>query len=346
MLSSKPNSLAVQSTPRFQRIQALRFFAAAAVVVYHTQLTVGSYFPKQPRFPILEFGANGVDLFFVISGFIIFYIGSTRETAASVFIVRRVERIVPMYWAVTALTFALSYVPGVARSEAPSVLHLFQSLLFVSWINGFTAYPVLNVGWTLEYEMLFYAIAATAMALTKKPWAFAGAVMLALVVIGRGTPFFLQNPIIIEFVFGMTIASFLYQRRLFPWLLIGTVLVVATLPMVGPAGRVWTFGLASVVVVAVAIVLDLRTEYRGSILPELGNASYSIYLVHVLVISLACKIMARLAPTISALVVIPIVSLFSIMVGYVVYWAIEKRLIAAFHRNRRLGRASTPVETA
>ena len=329
----------MQSTPRFHRIQALRFFAAAAVVVYHTQLTLSSYFPGQRRFLILEFGANGVDLFFVISGFIIFYIGSTRETVASVFIVRRIERIVPMYWMMTAVVFALSYVPGVARGTAPSSLHFLQSVLFMSWANGPAAYPVLNVGWTLEYEMLFYAITAITMALAKRPWAVGAIIILALVSTGHGTSFFLQNPIIIEFVFGMTIASFLYQRRLFPWLLAGTLLVLVTLPMAGPAWRVWTFGLGSAGVVSLAIFMDLRKNYRGSILAELGNASYSIYLIHVIVISFAAKLMAKVAPTMSVFVVIPLVSMFAIICGYAVYRFIEKRLIAAFHHRRRSGQA-------
>ena len=316
----------------------MRFFAAAAVVAYHTQLTVSNYFSGKITFPLLEYGAYGVDLFFVISGFIIFYIGSTRETAAWVFMTRRIERIVPMYWGGTAAIFALSYIPGVARSEAPGILHLFQSLFFLSWVGGPAAYPVLNVGWTLEYEMLFYVIAATAMALTRKPWAVAAAVILALVVTGRGTPFFLQNPIIIEFVFGMTIATFLYQRRLFPWVLIGTLVVLATLPIGGSSWRIWAFGLPFTAVVSVAIMLDLGTVYGGRILPELGNASYSIYLVHVIAISFACKIVAKFFPGTPAALMIPLTWLVAIMSGYAVYRLIEKNLIAVLHHRRRAGR--------
>ncbi len=318
----------------FLRIQVLRFIAAAAVVVYHTQVAALTYYGGAKPFPILEYGAYGVDLFFVISGFIIVFIASTRETTASVFVKRRLERIVPFYWIVTLATFALTHIPGLARNAASDPIHLAQSLLFMSWINGYGTYPVLNVGWTLEFEMLFYAIAAAAMAWTRWPWAITAGIMLGLVLTGRGTFFFLQNPMIIEFVFGMTIASFLYARRLFPWLLGATLLVLATLPTTQPAWRVWVIGLPSALLVAVAVYTDLRKSYRGTLLPELGNASYSIYLTHVIAISFACKLTIRIAPWLPLTVLIPFTALFAVALGYLSYRLIEKNLIALGRRRR------------
>lgn len=318
----------------FLRIQVLRFIAAAAVVVYHTQVAAITYYGGAKPFPILEYGAYGVDLFFVISGFIIVFIGSTRETTASVFVRRRLERVVPLYWIMTLATFALTHIPGLARNAVSDPWHLAQSLLFVSWTNGYDTYPVLNVGWTLEFEMLFYGIAAVAMALTRRPWAVAAAVMLALVLTGRGTFFFLQNPMILEFVFGMTIASVLYHRRLFPWLLGAALLVLATLPTTQPSWRVWAIGVPSTVIVAAAVLADLRKGYRGRLLPELGNASYSIYLTHVIAISFACKLVVRVAPGLPLTIAIPTISLFAIALGYLSYRLIERNLIVLAHRRR------------
>lgn len=327
--------LTVSANVTFARIQVLRFVAAAAVVAYHAQLTAVTYFGGTAPFPFLEYGAYGVDLFFVISGFIIVFIASTRETRAATFISRRIERIVPLYWLMTLLTFALTHIPGLARNEVSDPLHLLQSLLFLSWLNGPESYPVLNVGWTLEFEMLFYAIAAAAMAWTRRPWAVTAFVMLALVLTGRGTAFFLQNPMIIEFVFGMTIAAFLYDRRLFPWLLGATLLVLATLPTTQPAWRVWVIGLPSTALVAGAVYTDLRKAYRGRILPELGDASYSIYLAHIIAISFACKVAVRIAPGIPLVIIIPLITVFATAVGYLSYRLVERRLIALGRRRRQ-----------
>ncbi len=318
----------------FLRIQVLRFIAAAAVVLYHTQVTTGTYFGGTNPYPILEYASHGVDLFFVISGFIIVFIGSTRETTAPLFVKRRIERIVPLYWMMTLAMFALTHIPGIARKEASGPLHFIQSVLFFSWTNGPATYPVLNVGWTLEFEVLFYAVAAIAMALSKRVWATTALVMLAMVVTGRGTSFFLQNPIMIEFVFGMTIGTFLYDRRTFPWMLAGTALVLVTLPMTVATQQVWIFGLPSALIVAVAVYADVRKSYRGTVLPELGNASYSIYLAHVIAISFACKILVKVVPSASRAIIIPLIAVFALVIGYAVYQLIEKRLIAFAHKRR------------
>jgi peptidoglycan/LPS O-acetylase OafA/YrhL len=336
----------VQQQRSFLRIQILRFVAAAAVVAYHAQITVLTYYGGASPYPFLELGVYGVDLFFVISGFIIVFIGSSKEPAAGVFFARRIERIVPMYWAMTLATFALTHIPGLARNGSSDARHLAQSLFFLSWTNGFETYPVLNVGWTLEYEMLFYIVAASAMALTKRPWATTAFVMLTLVLTGQGTTFFLQNPIMIEFVFGMTIGTFLYDRRAFPWMFAATALVLATLPTSGAAWSVWAFGLPSAALVSLAIWMDHARPLKGGLLPEFGNASYSIYLVHVIAISFVCKVAFVLAPRFPTSVSIPVISLFAILMGYITYRLVEKQLITLLGRKRRNARAAALASVA
>ncbi len=323
-----------QQKPIFLRIQVLRLIAAVSVVGYHAQITAISYFGGPFPYPILEYGSYGVDLFFVISGFIIVFIGSTGEKRASVFAMRRIVRVVPLYWLMTALTFALTHIPGLARNEVSGPHHLLQSTLFLSWLNGPDTYPVLNVGWTLEYEMFFYIIAALAMAFTPRPWLTASFAMGLLVVTGHGTTFFLQNPIILEFVLGMTIGAYLYDRRSFPWMVGGVLVVLVTLPVDGAAWRVWVFGLPSTALVAAAIYADLRKTYTRKVLPELGNASFSIYLAHVIAISFACKLGLIVVPNVSAAIAIPIISIFAIAMGYILYLLIEKRLIVLFRKRR------------
>lgn len=318
----------------FIRVQVLRFLAAALVVAYHAQLTAISYFGGAAPYPLLEYGAYGVDLFFVISGFIIVFIGSTRETSASVFIRRRIERIVPLYWIFTLCTYGLTHIPGLARTTVSDFRHLVQSLFFVSWLNGSETYPVLNVGWTLEYEMLFYTVAALALALARRAWICAAFVMLALVLSGRGTDFFLQNPIMIEFVFGMMIGAFLYDRKAFRWLFAGSAVVLATLPFHGAAWRVWVFGIPSALLVSGSIALDLDKPYRERLFPVLGNASYSIYIVHVLVISFMCKVVVVLVPHMPLVIMIPLLTTVAVGTGYLCYRWVERSLLLVFKRRR------------
>ncbi len=318
--------------------------AAVAVVGYHAQITAISYFGGPSPYKILEFGSYGVDLFFVISGFIIVFIGSTRERRPSVFAVRRIVRVIPLYWLMTALTFALTHIPGLARLEISGPYHLLQSTLFISWMNGPETYPVLNVGWTLEYEMFFYIIAALSMALTPRPWLAASFAMCATVLSGHGTAFFLQNPIMLEFVFGMTIGAYLYDRSSFPWMAAGALFVLLTLPFESAAWRVWAFGLPSTALVAIAIYADAHKTYTGKLLPELGNASFSIYLAHVIAISFACKLGLIVVPHMPAALAIPIIAIFAIAMGYILYRLIERRLIILFHKRRAVVQSRVLIE--
>lgn len=328
MTPYNPESNVVHPKRTFMRVQVLRFIAAAAVVLYHAQLTAANYFANVETHKILAIGAYGVDLFFVISGFIIFFVGSTRETDPAVFVRRRIERIVPMYWLITAVVFMLGYIPGLVRAGVSHPVELIKSLLFLSWTSGPAVYPVLNVGWTLEYEMFFYAIAALAMMMSKRPWLITALAMLALVLVGRGTSFFIGNPIILEFVLGMAIGAFVYDRRLFRWILGGVILVLCTLPPTDATWRVWACGIPAAAIVSAAIYADMRWKFRGTLLPELGNASYSIYLVHVVAISFACKILSVLAPNLSTIVIVPLLTVFAIVTGYCVYRFLEKNLLA------------------
>lgn len=231
--------------------------------------------------------------------------------------------------------FVLTHIPGLARSEVSGIDHLIQSMLFLSWINGPGTYPVLNVGWTLEIEMFFYIVISAAMVFIYWRWMIAAFVILSLVLTGREPASFFQQPIMIEFVFGMIIGTFIYDRRSFPWLLAGTMPVLLTLPVDGAAWRVWVFGLPSAALVAVAIFADLRKVHAGRILSELGNASYSIYLVHVIAISFVCKIALVFTPRLPTTVIVPAASVFAIAIGYIAYLLIEKKLLRLFKGRHR-----------
>ena len=129
-------------------LQALRFIAAALVVVSHIRTEVG----------LTPFGSSGVDIFFVISGFIIYYV--TRDGAPQ-FFTRRLIRIVPLYWLGTLALAAIALkAPGMLNHTSLDADKLLGSLFFIPVWNESVQYhlPLLTLGWSLNYEILFYLV--------------------------------------------------------------------------------------------------------------------------------------------------------------------------------------------
>ena len=146
-------------------VQALRALAAWVVVCHHFMQI---FFNFHASGPIGEFfvtkGAVGVDIFFVISGLVIFLSTQNSEMPAGRFMLNRIIRIVPAYWFYTA---AMGLLLLVAAPLLPHQVINWQtfmlSLFFIPTENpgGYGLYPTLNVGWTLNYEMFFYLLFST-----------------------------------------------------------------------------------------------------------------------------------------------------------------------------------------
>src|SRR5438045_1603933 len=133
-------------------IQILRFFAALAVVAFHAWGVAldGFKVPDNAIAFALSYGGHGVDLFFVISGFIIFYATHSATLTPAQFLRRRIERIVPLYFvviaAVTILALALPATFGTPDWYTPR--HILKSLAFIAFTDG--EMPVVYLGWSLE----------------------------------------------------------------------------------------------------------------------------------------------------------------------------------------------------
>jgi exopolysaccharide production protein ExoZ len=168
----RENSSGTKGT--IQSLQILRFFAALIVILDHCQF-VGSAIAERAgvtfTFPSFH-GRLGVDIFFVISGFIMVYISSGRDewsTPPGVFVIDRVSRIVPIYYLATAIWIALFLGARYVNSrhfEAPwPPREYVLSALFIPYLDPATALPqpVLPQGWTLDYEMFFYMLFAAAL---------------------------------------------------------------------------------------------------------------------------------------------------------------------------------------
>ena len=288
-------------------IQALRAVAALLVVFVHLDV-----FARVLGLPTT--GHGGVDLFFVISGFIMVHTTSstsaTSLTSASgrhagpigpgTFVLNRLTRVAPIYWLLTLATFGVAWlVPSLMQATAADVEQLLLSLFFVPFrkSNGLVQ-PVLFVGWTLNYEMFFYALFALGLAFRNRRRGAQAVVLSLLALVALGWWFrpdnviaaFYTRPIILEFAAGMGLAwlgtrarceSALGRRWVATSCALGLI-AVALVPVALPtASRLLTHGVPAVIVVACAIVLHnsgVSWSSRGVLL--LGNASYSLYLTH------------------------------------------------------------------
>lgn len=186
------------SSKSVANIQALRAIAATLVIFQHIF--------------IVAIGSFGVDIFFVISGFVIAYVSVFEKPEA--FVLKRLFRVVPLYWLGTLAVFAVAGVaPSLVNSTTSNLIDLVKSLFFIPYVkgNGLT-HPVLFLGWTLNYEVLFYAIFSVALMFGSKAAPVVATIIISvLVLIGQifsihTEPFrFWTQPITLEFLFGVWI---------------------------------------------------------------------------------------------------------------------------------------------
>lgn len=274
---------------RLAAIQSLRAVAALMVVLHHARNPIPWLWNPLAHY---EAFASGVDIFFVISGLIMYV--AARDERWDEFIGKRVIRVVPMYWIATFALLAIEVARHLAPLDATQLSHLLRSLLFIpheSPDKPGQLYPLLAVGWTLNYEMFFYALFCIGIVL-RRVVAVPTALILALVAAGALGDLHgplartYTSPLLLEFLCGLWLGV-LYRRshadRLPGWLLpagLVGLLLVPTMSGEGLAlaGRI----VCGVAVVAGAIGLGTRAP-RHALLERLGDASYSIYLTHTVV---------------------------------------------------------------
>lgn len=267
-------------------VQALRALAAFLVVIHHMMaLKLG-----MDRGPA-SFGRFGVDIFFVISGFIMVYTTRSGGETRSGFLNKRLIRIVPIYWIITVCLFARSILMG--RPEI-TLERFFGSLLFVEPI------PLLYVGWTLNFEMLFYVLFSIFVTVRREIVRVCvitlalSAILVTDAVIAIGNPVFqfFARPILLEFAAGMFLAILSERKEWRLGLPVGSAIMVAAFALlalfyaVGDGwGRTLVAGPLSFVIVGTAIALENNGKVIGSrTILLLGAASYSLYLTHIFVL--------------------------------------------------------------
>lgn len=328
-------------------VQILRFFAALAVVAFHALglAPKGFEVPQTMLSLALSYGGRGVDLFFVISGFIIFYTSQGDALTPGAFLRRRVERIVPLYFFVIFIfTMLALMLPAIFATPGWYTLrHIVKSLAFISFTDGEP--PVIAVGWSLEYEMYFYLAVALLMASTRQVWRNVVMVFSALAIAGQlpgvsaalGNYAFFTDPMILEFVLGV-IAGQLFVHGRIGWpMLAATGCAYAAVVAGDPFNRAVVAGIPACALVAAAAVISRRRihpSWPERALARLGDASYSIYLAQVETVSLASVAIAGLVPAISPLLLLMATSGVVVALGLVLNILVERPLLRLC---RRLG---------
>lgn len=329
-------------------IQYLRAFAAFAIVVFHAVERNGDHF---------SIGAGGIDVFFVISGFILWVKSDRRPVAPQVFLLERLRRIGPSYWLVTAIMVA-GAVAGLFPNLRLTNSHVLGSLFFIpmhSPSNG-EIWPVLVQGWTLNLQVFFYVLFAGALFLPRR-WrllfltvVFGGFFTVGLMVQPASAALFTYTrPIILEFLGGVFLGE-LWLRRWIAGTSLGLACVgaslagFATIFMLGASFDESLCGPLAMALVYGMVSLETDGSIgRVPLLTYLGDASYSIYLWHTLAISLVIEIARTtgMSPTLTILAAI----VAGTVLGAVAYEVVEKplrRLLSAkpFRRNALARRPS------
>jgi len=274
-------------------LQILRGVAAWLVVYHHYSQAFFSWdmsnsiFGENIGYFLRYYGKLGVDIFFVISGFIIF-LSAQRMLNAKNFIINRLLRVIPPYWFYTFVMVFLSFFIPDAISSEWTVSSLIKSLLFIHHDNpspSLGAYPYLTVGWTLLFEVLFYIICMSSMLIFKKYWFIP--VVFLLLFSRKLWPFdtfsfFFESRYIREFGFGIIIGIG-YAKGLFK-----TNNRVSLLLLFFSCGFFIYGGAQSHKIIAIVLLVVALLMYSGEVfenyvfLPfkKLGDYSYSTYLIH------------------------------------------------------------------
>lgn len=272
----------------FDSIQALRGIAALFVLLEHIRF--------------FNCGAFGVDIFFCISGFMIMF--STHKSSEG-FLTKRAIRILPLYYLMTIGTFFLLLLfPTMFEQTKANPAFLLKSLLFIPFdIGNGVLQPLMRIGWTVNCEVFFYIVFFISLHISRKYRGLICSVLLVgVVALAKLLPVsfapltFYGSPIMLEFVMG--ILSYYVARQLYSCYQTGKIsrfisvasgLIACLLLLALPVGkpyinvlgfyRLLLWGLPAMIIVLGFFIWGLYVKMPRPLV-QLGNMSYSLYLIH------------------------------------------------------------------
>ncbi|THU39492.1 acyltransferase [Niastella caeni] len=360
---------------KLNSIQFLRAVAALLVVYEHSMDMQMKYNTswQQNFYHLNNFGCIGVDLFFVISGFIIMYIANNLRGPDKgwPFLEKRFYRINPVYYIASLFYFAILLIQSwVFKGDTYSSLikmigSFFNTLLIVPVSGDIQVFkPLLSVGWTLCFEWLFYILFFSLIICNAKNKIILLPVfILLLVIIGMLLNTddlrlqFITNPIILEFVLGIIVCQLYICSQKIP-VIIGIICLIIGLTSYGLLirfgfGGVWYYlntingtqsldrfllwGIPSSSLVAGCVILEknayLTRLFNNKWIMLLGDASYSIYLVHLIVLTLFTILYKQVGVFLPADAMIWLQVIIAVAIALVFYKLVEKPIMKRLYQK-------------
>jgi peptidoglycan/LPS O-acetylase OafA/YrhL len=350
---------------RLNSIQFLRALAAILVVYTHSINKQAKYAEsfQQDFYFLKDFGAIGVDIFFNISGFIISYVASKYKGLweGIGFLKKRFYRINPVYYFVSITYISLLLFTDYPLSWPDIIRGCRDMVIMIPILNSQTILlPILLVGWTLSFEWWFYLLFFLLMFFRVNNKELLFFIMLSsLVIIGYifhvqdFRLIFITNPIMLEFLSGVAIYWLYYHAKVSNWIagllillgLIGCLYTIFTgygdifyIPSIfsgySSMKRVLLWGVPSTCIVAGCVFYEkngiLSHLWNNWVVLLIGNASYSIYLIHAPILYSMGIIYSKSGFILYPDLVIWLQVLVAIGGGTLFYKIIEKPLLGNF----------------
>ena len=335
-------------------IQALRGLAVLLVIAVHLagyEEKFGHGYTILPKW--FAIGGSGVDIFFVISGFVMVTITRGRfQQTGSIrrFIYHRLMRIYPTYWFYSLIMLAFFLIQQ-RQGDNSRMVDITASFLLLPQ----NQWPLLVVGWTLIHEIYFYLVFSLLLAFHER-W------LLPLMILWGGTTItgslllfpnenptiqLITNPLTLEFIAGGLVARFHYSGKAFAgrpflimalawWLLgYGICVKLGLAPESSHWLRVLIFGIPAAISVYALVAMEKNSRWQLPIwLVLIGDASYSVYLSHTLVFAAIWRIWGKFGVTGPWVNGLAIVTMFvsSLVIGMVSFQLIERPLLKCTRR--------------
>ena len=336
-----------------QFIQLLRGIACILVALMHITVTFSQTYHLPFLWNIFKFGGGGVDIFFVLSGFIITYSNKqyiTKPASIGKFLKKRMIRIFPIYWIIISLLLVFQLL-------LPSFYRTHFQLTAVNIFNTYFLLPnhemINGVSWSLTNEMFFYILFILALLIPSKKFILLVLfVYLAFLLVLPAIPITSSNnsngftqlllfPMNIEFLLGILVVFLLEKfpkTWCFPFLIMGAgcfifsaVFYIKILQFFnGEYVRVIMFGFPSFLIILSLVKYELAVNIKvNNLFLKLGDASYSIYLFHLPVVVAFFKLSVKLPITNHLLLVLLSGGMLFVIcyAGILVYKKIESPLI-------------------
>lgn len=313
------------NTSKDYSIELLRFLAATSVVFVHI--------------PIVSVGAFGVDIFFAISGFVMML---STESSSENFFLKRIIRVAPTYYIFTLGVFFIALIaPSVLNNTTADFSQLVQSLLFVPFDkNGVGHYPILALGWTLNYEMYFYLLFALALRFSPNHKDIVVTVLLSSIYLltqsAESLPLAAYSSnIVFDFVLGIVVYQAYRNKSAIKALILISITVFSLVLAKDFNGRFFDLGIGAALFVYVSLYALSKVNLPAYV-GVLGGYSYALYLTHLYIIQVFDKIFVSFGSSIMYQIAALILSLILVNVLAFLIWQRLEVPLTAYLRRRIL----------